>query len=118
MIGARRCIGRAIAVALAGEGARIVVHYRSQRDQVDATVEALRSDGTDAIAVGGDLSDSGAVAALFDETHTHFGGVDMVVANAGTTAPLNGNKGDRSAAERGRLVLQDGRLLAVQHQQR
>ena len=86
--GARRSIGRAIAVALAGERAQIVVHYRSQRDQADATVEALRSNGTDAIAVGGDLTDSGAVAALFDETHTHFGGVDIVVANAGATTPL------------------------------
>ena len=84
--GARRSIGRAIAVALAAQGARVVVHYLSHSDEADATVDALRSSGADAIAVGGDLSHSSAVAALFDQTRTQFGGVDIVVANAGATA--------------------------------
>ena len=51
-------------------------------------MEALRSSGAEAIAIGGDLSDSNDVAALFDQTRTQFGGVDIVVANAGATAPL------------------------------
>ena len=51
-------------------------------------MEALRSSGAEALAIGGDLSDSNAVAALFDQTRTQFGGVDIVVANAGATAPL------------------------------
>lgn len=84
--GAPRSIGRAIAEALAAEGARVVVHYRSRRGEADAVVAALEAQGAEAIAVGGDLADSAAVSALFEQTHTRFGGVDIVVANAGATA--------------------------------
>lgn len=86
--GAPRSIGRAIAVALAEDGARVVVHYRSRRDEADETVAALHSIGADAIAVQGDLSDSAAVVALFDEAAQRLGGIDIVVANAGATAPV------------------------------
>lgn len=86
--GAPRSIGRAIAGALAASGARIVVHYRTRRDEADATVAALQSIGAEAIAVQGDLSDSAAVTALFNETTKRFGGVDIVIANAGATAAI------------------------------
>jgi 3-oxoacyl-[acyl-carrier protein] reductase len=86
--GAPRSIGRAIAESLAAEGARLVVHYRSRREEALATVAALPSGNADAIAVGGDLGDSSAVSALFDQARAQFGGVDIVVANAGATAPL------------------------------
>ena len=49
---------------------------------------ALHSSGAEAIAVGGDLSDSSAVATLFGAAREQFGGVDIVVANAGRTAPM------------------------------
>ena len=64
------------------------MYYRSRRDEADETVAALHSIGADAIAVQGDLSDSAAVVALFDEAAQHLGGIDIVVANAGATAPL------------------------------
>lgn len=85
--GARRSIGRAIAIALADAGAGVVIAYNSGRDEADRTVAGLRSRGSDAIGFGADLSSSAAVSRLFDETTTHFGGVDIVVANAGITAP-------------------------------
>jgi 3-oxoacyl-[acyl-carrier protein] reductase len=72
--GARRSIGRAIAAALAGEGAGIVVHYRTGRDEAEVTLAALRAGGADAIGFGGDLSDSAVVTALFEQAREHFGG--------------------------------------------
>lgn len=87
--GARRSIGQAVAVALAGDGARVVVHYRSGKEAAEETVASLRSTGAEAIAIGGDLSESAAVNELFDETRAQFGGVDIVVANAGATVPLS-----------------------------
>ena len=84
--GARRSIGRAIAMALAGDGAKLAVHYLSGRDDAEATVAELESDGAEAISFGGDLGDSAAVRRLFEETAARFGGVDIVVANAGVTA--------------------------------
>ncbi len=86
--GAPRSIGRAIAQSLADDGASIVVHYRSRRDEADATVSALRERGAEVIALGGDLSDSANVVALFAKTQARFGGVDIVVANAGVTSSL------------------------------
>lgn len=87
--GAPRSIGRAIAQSLADDGARVVVHYRNRRDEADAAVAALRERGAEAIALGGDLSDSATVVALFAETQAAFGGIDIVVANAGATTALS-----------------------------
>ena len=86
--GAPRSIGRAIAQALTADGASVVVHYRSRRDEAEDTVASLRSRGAHALAVRADLTESSEVSALFAATTAHFGGVDIVVANAGVTAPL------------------------------
>jgi 3-oxoacyl-[acyl-carrier protein] reductase len=73
---------------LSDDGASVVVHYRSSRDEADATVAALRERGAEAIAIGGDLGDSANVVALFAKTQAALGSIDIVVANAGvTTAP-------------------------------
>nr|WP_294570084.1 SDR family NAD(P)-dependent oxidoreductase [uncultured Arthrobacter sp.] len=86
--GAPRSIGRAIVESLSDDGASVVVHFRSRRDEADAAVAALRGRGAEAIANGGDLADGRNVAALFAETRAALGGIDIVVANAGaTTAP-------------------------------
>ena len=86
--GAPRSIGRAIARALAAGGARVVVHHRSRPDEARATVADLQAAGEEAFAVGGDLTDSSAVGALFSAACERFGGVDIVVANAGRTSPV------------------------------
>lgn len=72
--GARRSIGRAVAEALAEQGAYVVVHYRGGREEAaEATVKDLTSSGGEAIAIGRDLSDSAAVFTLFQQTAEHFG---------------------------------------------
>lgn len=85
--GAPRSIGRAIAEAMAGQGASVAVHYRSRREEALGAVEEMTSRGFDVLAVAADLTDGGAVVRMFEEVTGHFGGIDIVVANAGTTAP-------------------------------
>ena len=79
--GAASGIGRAIAVRLAAEGACVVV---ADLDLQKATDAAAAIGGTDvAIGVAADVSDAEAVAAAFRAAALAFGGVDLVVNNAG-----------------------------------
>jgi rhamnulose-1-phosphate aldolase/alcohol dehydrogenase len=79
--GAGSGIGRAIALRLAAEGACVVV---ADRDADSARVVAEEIGGTDvAVAVTADVTDAAAVAAALRATSLAFGGVDLVVNNAG-----------------------------------
>jgi rhamnulose-1-phosphate aldolase/alcohol dehydrogenase len=79
--GAGSGIGRAIAVRLAAEGACVVV---ADRDSDSARAVAKEIGGTDvAVAVTADVTDAEAVAAALREASLAFGGVDLVVNNAG-----------------------------------
>jgi rhamnulose-1-phosphate aldolase/alcohol dehydrogenase len=79
--GAGSGIGRAIALRLAAEGACVVV---ADRDADSAQAVAAEIGGTDAaVAVTADVTDAAAVAAALRETSLAFGGVDLVVNNAG-----------------------------------
>ena len=81
--GASSGIGRAVAVALGAAGARVVVNYHSNSAKADAVVTAIRDGGSDAIAVQGDIGNPDDCITLFDAARAHFGGVDILVANAG-----------------------------------
>jgi rhamnulose-1-phosphate aldolase/alcohol dehydrogenase len=79
--GAGSGIGRAIALRLAAEGACVVV---ADRDSDSASAVAREIGGTDdAVAVMADVTDAEAVAAALREASLAFGGVDLVVNNAG-----------------------------------
>jgi 3-oxoacyl-[acyl-carrier protein] reductase len=80
--GGSRSIGRATAVALASEGANVVVNYRSDRDAADATVAEITDAGGTGIAVRADVADHGQVAHLVDAAVSRFGGIDLLVNNA------------------------------------
>ncbi len=82
--GATRGIGRAIVLALAGAGAKIVAVGRN-RQGIDALVEELKAAGTDAVAVDGDVSVAEDVERIFSEASKAFGRVDILVNNAGIT---------------------------------
>ncbi|MEU4519036.1 SDR family oxidoreductase [Amycolatopsis sp. NPDC024027] len=88
--GASGGIGRAVAQRLATDGYAVVVHYAGNEQRAEETVEAITAAGGSAVAIGGDVADEQAVAALFDQTEQHFGGVDAVVHTAGIMqlAPL------------------------------
>ncbi len=80
-------LGRAISLALAGEGMRVVVHYNSSSAEADALVEEIRRGGGDAAAIGADLSRADEVRRLADEAPRAFGGIDVLVNNASVFPP-------------------------------
>jgi 3-oxoacyl-[acyl-carrier protein] reductase len=81
--GASRGIGAAIAARLARDGFAVTVHYGRDRAAAEAVVAWIEAAGGRAIAVGADLADPAAMAKLFDATEQAFGGVDLLVNNAG-----------------------------------
>jgi 3-oxoacyl-[acyl-carrier protein] reductase len=85
VMGASRGIGRAIAVALAREGARVAISSRSQ-EKLEGTVAAI--DG-DVVAFAADASDLDRVAALPGEVAEALGPVDILITNTGGP-PLGG----------------------------
>ena len=76
-------VGRAICLALAGEGAAVAVNYRSSAEQAHAVVAEIASKGGKAIAVGADVGDLAAVKAMVEKVAGEFGGLDILVNNAG-----------------------------------
>jgi len=85
--GASRGIGRAIALALAAEGAEIAVNYRAAADKAEAVAAAIRATGRRAVAIQADVSDAAQVDQLLDRTRHELGDVDVLVNNAGITRP-------------------------------
>ena len=83
--GASRGIGAAIAKAFAREGARLVVGGRSAL--VEAVADEIRGKGADAVAVRGDLRDEVCAKALVAACRKEFGGLDVLVNNAGMMLP-------------------------------
>ena len=80
--GAGRGLGKAMAKALAADGAEIVCGARTQA-QIDATVAEIHDAGGRAIAVATDVTDSGQVDALVAACLSEYGKIDVMVANAG-----------------------------------
>jgi 3-oxoacyl-[acyl-carrier protein] reductase len=76
-------IGAAIAKRLAADGAAVVVNYAGNAVEADKVVAEIAATGGTAIAEKADVSSSAEVAALFDAAEKQFGGVDIVVNNAG-----------------------------------
>ena len=81
--GASGSIGRACAVALAGQGARVVVAYGSDEQGATATADLVKAAGADAVLAQADLTDPGAAKELV--TAAGDAGVDVLVNNAGIT---------------------------------
>lgn len=81
--GASKGIGAGIALALAREGAAVVVNYASSKDGADKVVSQITREGGRAIAVQADVSKQADITRLFQETHKIFGQVNILVNNAG-----------------------------------
>ena len=84
--GSSKGIGAAVAERLARDGLAVVVNYVSGAPAADALVARIRVSGGQAIAVQADVSDPAAVASLFARAADAFGGVDVLVNNAGIMA--------------------------------
>ena len=96
-------IGRAIAVAFAGEGAAVAVTCHSDRAGADATLRMVEAAGSRGFATQIDVGDPDSVAGLFEQTRTQLGVPDILVNNAG----VEGHKGplvDIEPAEWNRVI--------------
>ena len=85
--GASRGIGAAIARRLAKEGLGVVVNYVSSAHMAEALAADITAQGGRAVAVKADVTDAGQAATLFDACEARFGGVRVLVNNAGLMQP-------------------------------
>lgn len=81
--GASRGIGAAIAERLAADGFTVVVNYAGRAADAEALVAKIEAAGGRAISAQADVSDAAAVGRMFDAAQAAFGGVDVLVNNAG-----------------------------------
>lgn len=84
--GASRGIGAAVAKRLASDGFTVVVNYPGNADAAEAVIREIEDAGGKAISAQADVSNSADVCRLFDTAHEVFGGVDVLVNNAGIMA--------------------------------
>ncbi|QQE64075.1 beta-ketoacyl-ACP reductase [Leptolyngbya sp. BL0902] len=83
--GASRGIGRAVALALAAEGAKVVVNYARSSTAAEEIVAQITAEGGQALALQADVSQADQVDALISQTLEAFGRIDILVNNAGIT---------------------------------
>tara|TARA_R110002049_G_C9175592_1_gene562592 strand:- start:11521 stop:12327 length:807 start_codon:yes stop_codon:yes gene_type:complete len=81
--GASSGIGEGIAKAFAAAGASVIVNYRSDEAAAKRIVAEIRKDGGTAEAVQADVSKTDGCETLFGAADKHFGGIDVLVSNAG-----------------------------------
>lgn len=131
--GSSRGIGAATALRLARDGYAVTVNYLRSRDLAARVVRDIESAGGRAISVQADVSDPSAIRRLFDAHDRAFGGVDVVVANAGIMrlAPFSAMTDDdfdrmiavnakgsfNTLREAARRVRRNGRIIALSSSQ-
>ncbi|WP_336972047.1 SDR family oxidoreductase [Sphingobium aromaticiconvertens] len=105
--GASRGIGRAIALRLAADGARIGVHYATARGAAEETLAAIREAGGEGFALSADLSSLSGVEQLADQLRTALDDrpLDILINNAGVGA--SGTIADTDEASFDRLFMVD-----------
>lgn len=81
--GASRGIGAAIAERLAADGFTVIINYAGNQQLADELVRNIEQRGGRALSAKADVSDPQAVRQLFDRVEQAFGGVDVLVNNAG-----------------------------------
>ncbi|HEY0138935.1 MAG TPA: SDR family oxidoreductase, partial [Nannocystis sp.] len=84
--GASRGLGRALALALAPRGVRLVLVARGQAE-LDAVVDAARIDGGEAHGIVADIGDKQAIHAIAGEATALVGPIDLLIHNASTLGP-------------------------------
>ncbi len=87
--GANSGIGRAVAIAMARDGANVVVNYVFGDEAAQQVVDEIKQAGGTAIAIKADVSKEDQVIAMFQETVATFGTVDILVNNAGLQRDAN-----------------------------
>jgi enoyl-[acyl-carrier protein] reductase III len=85
--GSSRGIGRGIALELARRGARVAIHYFSNRDAAEETLTLVRNLGSSGFLVQADICQIDQVKGIFQQVKSQFGSLDIFVSNARTEAP-------------------------------
>lgn len=116
--GAAKRIGRAISLALAGEGVRVAAHYGTSAVEAADLVDVLRAKGVEAWSVQADLGDAAQAEALLEKAETLAGPVDIVINNAaifpsGTLDELGAEDLFRNLQINALTPFQIGRALAA-----
>jgi len=101
--GGGRCIGRGISELLAAQGATVAVNYRRDADAAADAVAAIHAAGGSASAFQASVDDGDACAAMIDAVVAQFGGLDILVCNAGIASRGN-SVADTDPAEMMRVV--------------
>ena len=83
--GGSRGIGRAIAIRLAAEGAKIAVNYAGNTAAAEEVKAAIEEQGGTAYLIQADVSDASAAREMVERVHAELGGLDILVNNAGIT---------------------------------
>lgn len=113
--GASRGLGATTAKLFALHGARVVVNYRSAREQADAVVDDILRHGGEAMAVQADVSDEGAVRGMIDRIGERWGAVDVLVNNAvGNFRPIPFSETTWGQVEQDLSVILKGAFLVTQ----
>jgi 3-oxoacyl-[acyl-carrier protein] reductase len=98
--GASRGIGASVAERLARDGLAVVVNYSANAAPAEALVRKIEASGGRAMAAQADVTDAGAVHRMFDSAESVFGGVDVLVNNAGLMTLANVADTDDAAFDR------------------
>lgn len=83
--GAAKGIGRAIALALAAEGATVIVNYNGSKEKAEQTVEEIHALGAEGCAYQCNVADTEAALSMIKEVTARYGRLDILVNNAGIT---------------------------------
>jgi glucose 1-dehydrogenase len=81
--GANSGIGLAVAIALANDGANVVVNYVTRPEAADDVVKQIETGGGNAVAIKADVSKEDEVQAMFQQMYDKYGTIDILVNNAG-----------------------------------
>src|ERR1700721_256751 len=85
--GGSRGIGAAIAKRLAADGATVAITYAKDAGAASSVVKSIEAGGGKALAIQADSANADAVKAAVQKTVSTFGGIDVLVNNAGTAIP-------------------------------
>lgn len=84
--GSSRGIGRATAIAMARQGADVVIHYRREAEQAETTAAEVRALGREALLVKAEMESQEEINAAFDVIEQQWGALDIFVASAAASA--------------------------------
>lgn len=92
-------VGRETSLLLAQQGCQVVVNYSRSREEAEVTARDVEALGVRAIPVQADVADDRACRHMIERTANEFGGIDILINNAGTTDFIKHDDLDKAQAE-------------------